>query len=61
MNDQELIGMEKQAAIDLLEKNGIEWRILSEDGEVFLGTCDWNPLRRTLSIQDGKVISVATG
>jgi hypothetical protein len=61
MIDAELIGMEKQAAIDLLEKKGTDWRILGEDGETFMGTCDWKPLRITLYIQDGKVSSVRRG
>lgn len=61
MNDEELVGMEKQAAINLLEKEGIEWRILSEEGELFFGTSDWKPFRRTLSIENGKVISVKRG
>lgn len=61
MIDEQLIGMEKEAAIELLESNGIEWRILSEEGESFAGTCDWKPFRRTLSIENGKVTSVKTG
>lgn len=60
LNDQ-LIGMEKQAAIDLLDQQGIDWRILNEEGESFAGTCDWKPFRRTLSIENGKVVSVKLG
>jgi hypothetical protein len=59
--DEELIGMEKTAAIAFLKEKGIEWRILSEDGKSFVGTGDWKPFRRTLSIENGKVTSVKTG
>jgi hypothetical protein len=41
MIDQEVIGMEKQAAIDLIQGQGLRARIRSEDGESFMGTCDY--------------------
>ena len=61
MIEQDVIGMEKQAAIDLIKSNGFKVRVRSEDGESFMGTCDWVPTRFNLSIENGKVVSVSKG
>jgi uncharacterized protein YegP (UPF0339 family) len=61
MLDQEVIGMEKQAAIALLESNGADWRIRTEDGQAFIGTCDHKPFRINLHIANGKIIGTSRG
>ena len=61
MFDQDVIGMEKQAAISFLEKNGADWRISDEDGEAFFGTADHKPFRINLSIVNGKIIGTHRG
>ena len=61
MLDQEVIGMEKQAAIALLESKGADWRIRSEDGEAFIGTADHKPFRINLHILNGKVSGTSRG
>ena len=61
VDDQVLVGMEKQAAIDLCKDQGVKVRVVAEDGEHFAVTCDYWPERRNLSIQNGKVISVKRG
>lgn len=61
MLEQEVIGMEKQAAIDLIKGQGLKVRIKSEDGVPFVGTCDYRTDRLNLHITDGKVTSVSKG
>ena len=61
MLETEVIGMEKQAAIDLIKSKGLKVRVRSEDGEAFVGTCDWRPERFNLNIENGKVVSVSKG
>lgn len=61
MIEQEVIGMEKQAAIDLIKARGLKSRIRSEDGKSFIGTCDYRLDRINLHIQDGKVIKASKG
>lgn len=61
MIDEEVIGMEKQAAIDLIKSRGLKVRVRSEDGEAFMGTCDYRPERINLHITDGKVTSTTRG
>lgn len=61
MIDQEVIGMEKQAAIDLIKGQGLKCRVRSEDGESFIGTCDYRMDRINLHIEDGKVVKANRG
>ena len=61
MIDEEVIGMEKQAAIDLIKGQGLKARVRSEDGESFMGTCDYRMDRINLHITEGKVTSVSRG
>ena len=61
MWDQDVIGMEKSAAIAFLEEKGASWRISDEDGEAFFGTADHKPFRINLSIANGKVIGTHRG
>lgn len=61
IDDRDLIGMEKQAAIDLCKSQNVKVRVVAEDGEHFMGTCDYWPERRNLSITNGKVDHVGRG
>jgi len=61
MIEQEVIGMEKQAAIDLIKSQGLKVRVRSEDGQAFVGTCDYRLDRINLSIENGKVIKASKG
>lgn len=61
MLEQDVIGMEKQAAIDLIKSKGLKARVRSEDGEAFMGTCDYRMDRINLHIVDGKVVSATKG
>ena len=61
MLESDVIGMEKQAAIDLITEKGFKVRIRSEDGEAFMGTCDFRTDRFNLHIVNGKVASVSKG
>lgn len=61
MIEEEVIGMEKQAAIDLCKSKGVKVRVRSEDGQAFMGTCDYRMDRINLHITDGKVTSATRG
>jgi hypothetical protein len=61
MDDDKLIGMEKQAAIDLCLAEGLKARVVAEDGATFMRTCDYLSNRRNLSVKNGKIISVSRG
>ncbi len=59
MLEQQIIGMEKQAAIDLIHSRGMTVRIAEEDGVSNNLVGDYNPSRFDLIIKDGKVESVS--
>ncbi len=61
MDCEVIIGMPKEEAIALLDASHTSWRIVQEDGEVFAGTCDYNPGRYNLFISEGKVLGVRFG
>lgn len=61
MIEQDVIGMEKQAAIDLIKGRGLKARVRSEDGQSFMGTADYRRDRINLHIQDGKVVKASVG
>ena len=61
MIEQDVIGMEKQAAIDFCKNQGVKVRVRSEDGQAFKGTADYRMDRINLHIQDGKVIKANRG
>jgi hypothetical protein len=61
ISSNELIGMEKQAALDLCEQEGVRVRVENEDGEPFMLTMDYIPTRLNLTIQNGKVVRVRHG
>ena len=57
---QKLIGMDKQAAIDLLQSRGLVVRIAMEDG-VDNHLQGYSPGRVNLTIVDGKVTAAEEG
>lgn len=59
--DQEVIGMEKHAAIVKIEDANCRARIVAEDGEHFIITMDARPDRLNLEIVQGKVVGVYRG
>lgn len=59
--DQEVVGMEKFAAIVKIEDAGCRARIVSEDGEPFIVTMDYRSDRLNLDVVQGKVVSVHRG
>lgn len=61
LSDTQLIGMEKQAALDLCKAEGALVRITSEDGHAFIVTMDYRTDRYNLGIVNGKVTSVRRG
>ncbi len=58
---QSLIGLTKEAAKDLAEKNGYTIRVMNEDGQAFMGTMDIRSDRINLSISGGKVVEAKVG
>lgn len=58
---ENLIGMDKQAAINFLHGRGMTVRIASEDGVSNNLTSDYQPGRVDLVIVDGKVEQVIGG
>lgn len=61
MLEEQLIGMEKQAAINLIHSKGMTVRIVEEDGVTNNLTSDYVPGRFNIVISSGKVISVSKG
>jgi hypothetical protein len=61
MNEEDLIGLSTEAAIELLKSNGFKARIMEEDGQVFIGTCDYCLDRFNLNIVKGIVIAASKG
>ncbi|MDK3023047.1 hypothetical protein QO239_10630 [Cupriavidus taiwanensis] len=57
--DDALVGKPEAEVIGLLQ--GCAWRLGERDGQQFPGTMDYNPQRRTLGIQAGKVVWVRRG
>lgn len=57
--DEALVGKPEAEAVGLLQ--GCAWRLGERDGQQFPGTMDYNPQRRTLGIQAGKVVWVRRG
>jgi hypothetical protein len=56
-----LIGMSRASARDLLTKNNIRFRIISDNGKSCGITADWVPTRINLTIVDDVIKSVSYG
>jgi hypothetical protein len=59
--ESDYVGLSKSAAIAKAKDQGRPSRIGREDGEMFLGTLDYNPERVTFEIDDGKVTKATFG
>ena len=55
----QVMGMTKDAAVELIELNGISWRIASEDGEFFALTEDYSDSRINLDLVLGLVVGAS--
>lgn len=56
-----LIGLSKDAAMGKLTALRKTYRVVKEDGEAFIITCDYRPDRVNLTIVSGKVSQVDFG
>jgi hypothetical protein len=61
MNVRSVVGLEKEAAIKLLQDNGFKTRITREDDTSYFVTCDLRMDRVNLQIEKGKVTKVDMG
>ena len=60
-SDADFIGLEQAAAEALAKKRGLHFRVGSIDGQPLPGTMDYREDRVTVSIENGKVVSVVRG
>lgn len=56
-----VIGKTLEEATLTLNQAGFTIRVLKEDGEQRMGTCDWIPTRVTLDLANGKVTAQSNG
>lgn len=56
-----LIGMDKDNAIKIIKHLNIDYRIVFEEGEVYVVTSDLNPSRINLNIYNNKIINANVG
>lgn len=61
MIEQDVIGLDKQAAIDLAHSQGYTVRISEENGTSNQLVGDYSPGRINIAIADGKVIRAVLG
>lgn len=59
--DEAIIGMGKDEAIAMIKEAGFYHRIVAEEGETFIVTMDYSPMRFNLEILNGKVTTVSKG
>lgn len=55
------VGLTKEEAAEVAEERGVPWRIVREDGEDFVVTMDYVPLRVNFTVEDGIVVAVEAG
>jgi polyribonucleotide nucleotidyltransferase len=58
---QEVIGKTVAEANEICERNNMRSRISFEDGEAYMGTCDYDPNRLSFSVEKGIVKGANTG
>jgi len=56
-----LLGLSKEAAIDIIHNHGMKSRVTSEDGKPLIGTRDYRLDRVNLNIEQGKVTKASIG
>lgn len=59
--DQQVVGMDTQAAVAKIAEAGFVPRITNEDGKAFVLTFDFNANRLNLVVVSGKIVSVSRG
>jgi hypothetical protein len=55
---QDMIGEREEDVIEKIEKAGMKYRIMKKDGESFMGTMDFDPMRFNLTIENGIVTNI---
>lgn len=58
---KQVIGLSEKEAIELAKKYNYVIRVTAEDGEYFLGTCDWREDRINVTLDRGKITSADIG
>jgi len=53
-----LVGQTEEDAIKLLEAAGSKYRVIKRDGESFMGTMDFDPMRFNLIVENGIVTEI---
>lgn len=56
-----VIGKPEKEVVDTLAAAGFVTRVMYRDGQSYFGTCDYRMDRYSLSIKDGKVMSLKNG
>lgn len=59
--DNKLIGLAKDDVLKRLRDSNVLVRVMEEDGEALMGTMDFQPNRRNLTIEQGVVVKVERG
>ena len=58
---QQLVGFSEKAAESCVTDAGLVWRVVGRDGESFVVTQDYNPLRVNVVIEISEVTEVRIG
>jgi hypothetical protein len=61
INTEILVGLTKNDAIAMINADEQRYRIRKEDGESFMVTMDWDPVRINLEIENGIVTQARLG
>ena len=59
--EQDVVGMDKDAAVKLITGKGFKCRTRKEDGEAFMGTMEVNLKRVNIEVVKGKVVKANVG
>jgi hypothetical protein len=58
---QQLVGFSEKTAESCVTDAGLVWRVVERDGELFVVTQDYNPLRVNVVIEISEVTEVRVG
>lgn len=61
MNEKDLIGLSEIDARKIVTDNGFKLRVIRKDGKNYAGTCDLNPNRFNIAIENGIITEVWIG
>lgn len=53
-----LVGQTEEDAIKMIEAAGMKYRVMKRDGESFMGTMDFDPMRFNLTVENGIVTEI---